>query len=127
MHAEVETLNAELLRRYPDLSRKEYPEGVATDLDHLAWKNLDNPQGPSMAVHLYDDGEVVGRIVCQVRLFHSAGSALRGGYLVDLLIAPSHRGLANFAKLMSPLASPDFADFLYVTPNDRSMPLYRRY
>jgi hypothetical protein len=120
-----ESFSSTLLAECAELSALEYPGAPVTSANHLRWKYIENPQGPAIASTLRDDGRLVGRIVIQPRSVRVHNTMLRGGYLVDLLIHPHHRGLKAFMLLMGPLKKIEGFDFLYVTPNAQSMELYR--
>jgi hypothetical protein len=110
---------------YVALSRAHFGDEFPSDPDHTIWKHLANPQGPSVAHDLYDGTTLIGRIVYQIREFRLAGRTLRAGYLTDLLIHPEHRGIGNFLRLMKEARSVPGVDFVYVTPNATSGPLFR--
>ncbi len=119
-----ETVSEELIEPYVELSKTEY-EGIgACDPDHMSWKHVQNPQGRSVAYHLYAGDSIIGRICCQIRDFSIAGQEQRAGYLSDLLIHPGHRG-KTFLQLMKEIRQASGLDFIYVTPNATSAPLFR--
>jgi len=120
-----ETVTEELIDPYVELSKTEY-EGIgACDPAHMAWKHVENPQGRSVAYHLYEGDALIGRICCQIRDFSFVGQKQRAGYLTDLLIHPGHRGMKTFLQLMKEIRQSSGLDFIYVTPNATSAPLYR--
>ncbi|HEY2388542.1 MAG TPA: GNAT family N-acetyltransferase [Candidatus Binatia bacterium] len=122
---EFEEVGPLLIAPYVALSRSHFGDEFPSDPDHTVWKHLANPQGRSVAHDLYAGGTLIGRIVYQIRDFTIAGRALRGGYLTDLLIHPEHRGLGNFLRLTKEVRRVPGVDFIYVTPNATSGPLFR--
>jgi len=115
-----------LLDLYSELSKAEYGNDAPdSDSRYLRWKVLANPQGPSYAVSVFRGESLIGRITIQRRTVWHEGESFQGGNVVDLLIAPDHRGIRSFLSLMSPLRTSPGFDFLYCTPNHRSLPLYR--
>jgi GNAT superfamily N-acetyltransferase len=120
-----EEVDRNLIGPYVALSRTQFADEFPSDPDHTIWKHLANPQGTSVAHDLYDGTTLIGRIVYQIREFTLDGRKLRAGYLTDLLIHPAHRGMGNFLRLMKQVRSVPGVDFIYVTPNATSGPLFR--
>lgn len=120
-----EEVDRDLIGPYVELSRAHFADEFPSDRDHTVWKHLGNPQGTSVAHDLYDGTTLIGRIVYQIREFRLAGRSLRAGYLTDLLIHPDHRGMGNFLRLMKQVRNVPGVDFIYVTPNATSGPLFR--
>jgi len=120
----LETLGPASLPATIELSQTVYPGQDPSDPVHMRWKLLENPQGPSLAWHLWEGDTLVGRVCYQVREFYAGKRRLRAGFVVDLLIHPAHRGLETFLLLMRRLREVPGFDFLYLTPNAASAPLY---
>lgn len=125
LRLEFEEVGPPLIAPYVALSRSHFGDEFPSDPDHTVWKHLANPQGRSVAHDLYAGTTLIGRIAYQIRDFTIGGRALRAGYLTDLLIHPEHRGLGNFLRLMKEVRRVPGVDFIYVTPNATSGPLFR--
>jgi hypothetical protein len=115
----VERLGEEHIQPYVDLSRSEYGDSAAvSNPAHLRWKFLDNPQGPSVGIHLYESGCLVGRMVALDRTFQYRRKLYKGAHVVDFLVHPKVRGMIPLLKLvqgLKKLAGFDF--YLIMAPN----------
>ena len=120
-----ETVSEDLIGPYIELSKTEYENVGVCDRAHMSWKHLQNPQGRSLAYGLYEGDSLIGRICFQIRDFSFAGRKLRSGYLTDLLVHPRHRGMGTALRLMEKIRQVPGLDFIYVTPNAASTPLFR--
>jgi len=119
LEVSVDRLGDEHIQPYVELSRSEYGDSAAvSDPAHLRWKFLDNPQGPSVGIHLYDGGCLVGRMVALVRTFQYRGKLYKSGHVVDLLVHPKVRGMMALLKLVQGLKNLTGFDFyLIMAPN----------
>jgi hypothetical protein len=115
----IEQIRDEHIEPHVRLSRTEYGDTAAvSQTAHLHWKFIQNPQGPSVGIHLYNDGELVGRIVALTRLFLHRGKIYKAAHIVDFLIHPTHRGMASLGSLVEGLKKLSGFDFLLITaPN----------
>jgi hypothetical protein len=124
---EYRPVTAAMLAEHARLSAAEYRDSPICQVAHLEWKYCQNPAG---AAHVYElrsgEGELIGRVFLQPVRFRDGSRELRAANLVDLLIHPQHRGMASFVALMRAVSSTPGFDFLYLTPNAQSMPLYRQ-
>ncbi|MGA8727939.1 MAG: hypothetical protein WB608_04250, partial [Terracidiphilus sp.] len=60
----IEQIGEEHIEPYARLSRVEYgDEAAVSQASHLRWKFIENPQGPSVGIHLYKHGQLVARMV----------------------------------------------------------------
>ena len=84
------------------LSEVEYGRAESvTNADHVRWKHLQAPCGPSTAMNLECVDEVVGRAMLQPRLIYLSGKQVPVAFMSDVLIHPDFRRPAsNFISLM---------------------------
>lgn len=115
----VERLNEEHMEQYSFLSRIEFGDHAAvSNANHLRWKFLQNPQGPSFGIHLYQGSELVGRMVALTRAFTHRHRLYKAAHIVDFLVHPKARGMAallNLTRGLRQLSGFDF--FLIMAPN----------
>jgi hypothetical protein len=115
----VETIGEEHIEPYVRLARAEYGDDAAdADPRHVRWKFLENPQGASVGLHLYQRGDLVGRLAAMPRRFLHCGKAYLAAYLVDLVVAKRHRGMGSLYQLVDGLKRISGFDFVVVTPNE---------
>lgn len=120
----IEKVDASHIPLYEDLSRSVYSETAVCRADHLRWKFLDNPQGPSWGVHLFAGDLLVGRFVAQPRIFEAPDRLMRAAYIVDLVMRPEFRGMSALLRLMNGMRNlHEFFDFVFVTPSASGMPV----
>jgi len=128
IRVERQRVDAALIDRFVDLSRREYGQGPITDPVHLRWKYLENPAGVAIADSAWSGPErVVGRVVYQSRLLHDVNETIRAALVVDLLIDPEFRDKGVFLPLAAKLRRSegfDGLDLLVIAPNDTSLPVY---
>ena len=85
-------INNEIINELIKLSITEYGnEAAVSSPSHLRWKYLDNPSGPTYADILYQDSQIVGRVVYEPRKFVSKDGSLRAVNPIDVLIDGSFR------------------------------------
>lgn len=85
------------------LSEVEYgKQDNVTDADHIRCKHLQTPYGPSTAINLECENEVVGRAMLQPRLIYLSGRKVPVAFVSDVLIHPDfRRPPSNFISLMT--------------------------
>ncbi len=115
----VEQIGDEHIGPYERLSRAEYGDAAAiSQASHLRWKFIENPQGPSVGIHLYKDGELVARMVALTRQFLHRGKLYRAAHIVDFLVHPKERGMNSLRQLVVGLKQLSGFDFLLIiAPN----------
>lgn len=119
LESRIETLTEAHIEPYARLSRTEYGDKAAiADPAHLRWKFLENPCGPSIGMHVYRGGELVGRLVAMSRRFVHRGRSYTAAQFVDLLVHPEHRGMTPILRLVDSFKQLSGFDFvLMVSPN----------
>jgi hypothetical protein len=105
-----------------------YSSPEVIDPDHLLWKHLQNPYGPSTSVSLRNEMEdLVGRSFIQPRTFWVTPSlSCRGATITDLVIMPAERSAASLINMTRAIKSPDGIDVVVHTSNDSSDLIYRK-
>lgn len=105
-----------------------YSSPEVVNVDHLRWKHLDGPYGPSLSVSLRGDaGVLVGRSFIQARTFWVTPSAsCRGATVTDLVIAPAERNAAALISMTRAIKTPAGVDVVVHTSNDSSDLIYRK-
>jgi len=120
LRTRIEQIGPEHLVPYSILSQAEYGDRAAvSQVEHLRWKFIDNPQGPSIGIHLYSpEGELVGRMVALTRQFTYEEKIYRGAHIVDFLVHPKARGMVALLQLATALKKLSGFDFFFViAPN----------
>jgi hypothetical protein len=114
----LEQLGDEHIEPYLRLSRSEYGEDAAvSQASHLRWKFLQNPQGPSVGINLYNGSEIVGRLVAMPRTFICRGIAYKAAFMADLVIERAYRGMYLMLQLVEGLKRLAGFDLVLLTPN----------
>lgn len=122
----VETFQDCHIEPYALLSRIEYGNDAAISQPaHLRWKFLENPFGASTGIHLYKDGELVGRITAMPKWFRYGGRTYTCAHIVDLLVHPRHRKIAALLHLTEGLKRMPGFDFLMLTPNRQAFAFWK--
>ncbi|MGA8729417.1 MAG: GNAT family N-acetyltransferase, partial [Terracidiphilus sp.] len=115
----IEQIRDEHIEPYIQLSRAEFgDEAAVSQANHLRWKFIENPQGPSTGIHLYRDGELVARMVALSRQFLHLGRIFKAAHIVDFLVHPKERGMNSLLQLVVGLKRLSGYDFLLImAPN----------
>lgn len=91
------------------------------------WKHLHNPYGPSPVLVATDGDEIVGLRAMMQWQFNSGNKVYKAVRAVDTATDPSHQGKGIFKKLtlsMIDWCKDEGYDFVFNTPNEKSMPGY---
>jgi hypothetical protein len=125
----VEQIEERHLEQHAQLSRAEYGELAAvSQIGHLRWKFLENPQGPSVGIHLYDREELVGRAVALNRSFLHNGGVFRAAHIVDLLVHRDYRGMTPLFQLITGIKQLNIFDFLLImAPNPAGAAVWEKF
>lgn len=121
----IELMNEENVADFCGLSTVGGDEALQSSHEHIAWKHLESPEGPSTAFSLFADGEPIGRTVLQPRAFQTSNQMLRGAFMVDLFIHPKFRGGPRFLQLMQAVEEVRNFDFVCHSANRISDQLFR--
>jgi hypothetical protein len=122
-----EELTDKNIREFVQLSKCEYGEQPTTsNLDHIYWKHINSPYGPSTSINLYSDDKLVGRAVLQPRSFKNGNKIITAAFVNDVLIHPDFRRPAtNFFMLMKELDSLTSYKIILHTANETTEELYK--
>ncbi|MGA7352248.1 MAG: hypothetical protein WBD98_04620 [Acidobacteriaceae bacterium] len=124
----VERFGEEHIAPYVRLSRAEYGDHVAVAQEsHLRWKFMENPQGPSVGIHLYKGEQLVGRLVAMPRDFLYRGRTYKAAYMADLVVEREHRGMLPLLQLMQGMKQLSGFDFIAVTPNPAGAEVWEKF
>jgi hypothetical protein len=124
----VERFGEEHIEPYVRLSRAEYGDHAAVSQEnHLRWKFMENPQGPSVGIHLYRAAQLVGRLVAMPRDFLYRGRTYKAAYMADLVVEREHRGMLPLLQLMQGLKQLSGFDFIAVTPNPAGAEVWEKF
>ena len=125
----IEQVGDEHIEPYMRLSRSEYGDAAAvSQCEHLRWKFIDNPQGPSIGIHLYKDGELIGRMVALTRKFLYRGEVFKAAHIVDFLVHPQDRGMSSLFQLATGLKRLSGFDFLLImAPNPAGAAVWEQF
>jgi len=125
----IERIAEEHIGPYVELSRAEYGNQTAvSQASHLRWKFIENPQGPSVGIHLYKDRELVGRMVALTRLFLHRGKVYKAAHIVDFLVHPKERGMSSLFQLVAGLKQLSGFDFLLImAPNPAGAAVWEKF
>jgi hypothetical protein len=125
----VEQIGEMHIEPYAELSRSEYGDNAAISRpDHLRWKFLDNPQGPSVGIHLYRENQLAGRMVALTRQFVHKGRIFKAAHIVDFLVHPRERSMNALLQLASGLKKlTNFDFFLVMSPNPAGAAVWEKF
>ncbi|MGB9031957.1 MAG: hypothetical protein WCC27_17675 [Acidobacteriaceae bacterium] len=125
----VERFGEEHIEPYVRLSRAEYGDHAAVSHEnHLRWKFMENPQGPSVGIHLYRGGELVGRMVALARQFLHRDRVYTAAHIVDFLVHPDERGMPALLQLVRGLKQLSGFDFLLImAPNPAGAAVWEKF
>jgi hypothetical protein len=125
----VEQVGEEHIQPYQSLSQIEYGEEAAvSQAQHLRWKFIENPQGPSVGIHLYRGGELVARMVALAKQFVYRGNLFKAAHIVDFLVHPEVRGMQSLLQLVRGLRQLSGFDFLLVlAPNPAGAAVWEKF
>lgn len=123
-----ELFNQNKLSEHITVGKSVYSSAEVINSDHILWKHLQNPYGPSTSVSLrIASKELVGRSFIQPRTFWVTPSiSCRGATVTDLVIMPAERNAASLITMTRAIKSPDGIDVVVHTSNDSSDLIYRR-
>jgi hypothetical protein len=123
----IETMSSSAVSDHMALARTTYDDPVATNADHFWWKHGTGTGGPSISVNVFDGTTLVGRSVVQKRKFWIDDKTVLGaGVIVDLILAPKYRTVANFLSLARSQSDVPDVDVILHTSNATSDPLYQK-
>ncbi len=125
----IEQIRDEHVEPYIQLSRAEFGDGAAvSQANHLRWKFIENPQGPSTGIHLYRNGELVARMVALSRQFLYQGRIYKAAHIVDFLVHPKERGMNSLLQLVVGLKRLSGFDFLLImAPNPAGAAVWEKF
>lgn len=129
LQLQVEPIKERHVEPYVRLACTEYG-GDAPDAQpaHVRWKFLQNPQGVSIGIHLYEGGELVGRMAAMPRRFLQEGKTYTAAYIVDLLVHRKHRGMIPLLQLVEGLEALSGFDFVMVImPNQAGFEVWEKF
>lgn len=123
-----ELFEQKLVAEHINVGASVYSSPEVINADHIRWKHLDSPYGPSLSVSLRGDtGVLVGRSFIQARTFWVTPSAsCRGATVTDLVIAPAERNAAALISMTRAIKAPAGVDVVVHTSNDSSDLIYRK-
>lgn len=125
----IEQIEHQHIEPYMKLSCSEFGESApVSQYEHLSWKFLENPQGPSIGVHLYKDGDLVGRMAALTRSFVYRGRIFKAAHIVDFLVHPRVRGMNSLFQLATGLKRLSGFDFLLImAPNPAGAAVWEQF
>jgi hypothetical protein len=125
----IDQVTEEHIEPYARLSISEYGSGAAISQPaHLRWKFLENPQGPSIGIHLYNGTELAGRMVALTRNFQHQGRVFRAAHIVDFLVHSKDRGMNALFQLTAGLKKLRGFDFLIImAPNPAGAAVWEKF
>ena len=114
----IEQVGEEHIEPYVRLSRAEYGDAAAvSQANHLRWKFIENPQGPSLGLHVYCGEQMIGRMVAMPRDVIYQNKVYRAAYMADLVVDRAHRGMMPLLLLMQGVKQLSGFDLVLITPN----------
>lgn len=125
----IEPIDESHIAAYARLAVDEFGPGMAVAQPaHLRWKFLANPAGPSTGIHLYSEGELVGRYIFWPRYFTHAGKSYRAAVALDTLIDRRHRRLNVLMQLLSGIKQVSGFDLLLsIAPNEAGWQVSKKF
>jgi hypothetical protein len=124
----VEAFEEAHLKEFIKLSHVEYGKSPTADIDHIAWKHLRAPLGPSTYIRLVaNGGNTVGRVMLQPRQVNTASGQFPVSLITDGLIDTEFRSTpTNFINLINTAGNVPAFSFVCHTSNEVTEPLYRK-
>lgn len=115
------------LQEHIAVGKTVYETPEVLNVDHLRWKHLLGPWGPSISVSLRDGNRnLIGRSFIQPRSFITAsGERTRGATVTDLIIAPGSRSASALIAMTRAIKAPEGFTLIAHTSNDTSDVIYR--
>lgn len=122
----VRKFNIEDLDRYIEMSKSEYGNQQTTsNKEHIRWKHLESPFGPSDYATVVKDGKIWGRALIQQRPVESKEKIIPAGTVADVLLDRSYRTTpVHFMNLTK--ACDKEAGLLIHTANEKTNLLYKK-
>jgi hypothetical protein len=116
------------LKSFIALSRKVYSvSNPVTNSDHIHWKHLKAPFGPSFIFGLIDGKKLVGRLMVQPTRFWIKEKKTTIHILADLVLMKEYRNpVSNFIDLISLQNKEMRSKLILHTGNENSIPLYTK-
>ena len=116
------------LKSFIALSRKVYSvSNPVTNSEHINWKHLKAPFGPSFIFGLIDGKKWVGRLMVQPTRFWIKEKKTTIHILADLVLMKEYRNpVSNFIDLISLQNKEMIGKLILHTGNEKSIPLYTK-
>jgi len=126
----VHKFRIEDIEAHVDVALETYDRPEIIGEDHIRWKHLDSPYGPSEAVTLSDknaEGRLHGRSFIMPRPFiTSGGNIVSGATVADLVIRPESRNAGRLIAMVKAAKQFDKCDLIIHSSNEVSDVFYRR-
>ena len=122
----VRKFKIEDIDRYIEMSRSEYGDQATTsNFEHIRWKHLESPFGPSLYATLVQDGKVCGRALIQPRTLDNKKEKIQAGSVMDVLLDRSCRSTPIHFMNLTKACDID-SGILFHTANERTNLLYKK-
>ncbi|MBU3560595.1 hypothetical protein [Polynucleobacter hallstattensis] len=123
----IKTFSKEHVDENIKLGASEYTSQEVLNKEHLIWKHILPPAGPSKFIGEYSaEGALTGRIFLQRRNFYLKDNlSATGATATDLLIDPKCRVASSFIAITRSIKSPEEIDIIFHTSNENSDIFYR--
>lgn len=116
------------LAGYVALYARENPrDSTVNTIEYFRWKFLQNPHGPALVLHLHDGNDLVAMFATIPRLVRRGSSQWTAAYGVNFLVRDDRRGIATVNALLRGLQPPKDTNFILLTPNHLSAPIWQRF
>ena len=123
----IKTFSKEHVDENIKLGASEYTSQEVLNKEHLIWKHIHPPAGPSKIIGEYSaEGALIGRIFLQRRNFYlNDNLSATGATATDLLIDPKCRVASSFVAITRSIKSIEEIDIIFHTSNENSDIFYR--
>lgn len=115
---------------HQDVARGTYSAPEVVDAQHIYWKHIQNPFGPSSVITLPGnslEAKIIGRSFLAVRDFHIDHlTTIKGSTVTDLVVKPEHRTAGRLIKLVKASKSFHNTKITIHSSNEVSDVFYRK-
>lgn len=127
MSITLEQFSPQRVDEHVAVGKTVYSSPEVLNPDHLLWKHLNGPWGPSLSVSLRNqNNDLVGRSFIQPRTFITPDGQQRpGGLITDLVVTPAARNASALITMTRAIRAPSGFSVIAHTSNETSDVIYR--
>lgn len=126
----IQTFTQDKISMHQDVAKSTYSAPEVVDEQHIYWKHILNPFGPSSVITLPGNSpetEILGHSFLAARDFHiDYLTTIKGSTVTDLVVKPEHRTAGRLIKLVKASKSFHNTKITIHSSNEVSDVFYRR-